>query len=109
MTSSFFLGVILVDAAAFGALRLALHRVEAGTFHWLFTFPAYEAIRVPLAIESRDVVLHDWSTAAATFRSKQLEVIVLTVGLAMLLMETIFTERVTAVGAEEVLRMPGLV
>lgn len=64
---------------------------------------------MPLRVQRRDVVLHDGPVAAIALRGEHLEVVVAAVGLAVALMETLLAELLAALGAEEVLRVPGLV
>lgn len=64
---------------------------------------------MPLRVQRRDVVLHDGPVAAIALRGEHLEVVVAAVGLAIALMETLLAELLAALGAEEVLRVPGLV
>lgn len=56
---------------------------ESGSPH-----PAHEALRMPEGVEGRDVVLQDGASAAATLGRKHVEVVLPTVGLAVLLMES---------------------
>lgn len=64
---------------------------------------------MPLCIQRCDEVLHDSSVTSSAPRCKHVKVILLTVRSAVLLMEAILTKRLTALGAEEVLWMPGLI
>ncbi len=82
---------------------------ETATVERHTTFPTHKALRVPLHIKSSDVVLHDCTMAAATLGGKHIKIVLFTVHLAVLLMEAPLTERLTALGAEEVLRVPGLI
>lgn len=63
---------------------------------------------MPLGVECGDVVLHDCAVARAAFRRKHVEVVVAAVGLAVALMEPLLAELLAALGAEEVLHVPGL-
>lgn len=72
------------------------------------TYPADEAVRMPLAIQSRDVVFHDGPIASTAFWCKHIEVIVSAIGLSVPLMEAFLPELFTTLGAEKVLRVPGL-
>jgi len=78
-------------------------------FYDLGTYPADEAVRMPLRVQRRDVVLHDGPVAAIALRGKHLEVVVAAIGFAIALMESLLAELLAALGAEEVLRVPGLV
>lgn len=64
---------------------------------------------MPLRVQRRDVVLHNGAVAAIALRGKHLEVVVAAVRLAVALMESLLAELLAALGAEEVLRVPGLV
>lgn len=55
---------------------------------WSRSHPADEALGVPEAAQSRDVVLQDGPSTAATFGSKHVEVVLPAVGFTVLLMET---------------------
>lgn len=59
------------------------------------TYPTYEALRVPQGVESRDVVLQDGLTAALTAGSEQSEEALLTVLLAITVMETCARDTLT--------------
>lgn len=61
-----------------------------------------------LAVERWNVVLHDGAVAASALRREHVEVVVAAVGLAVAFMEAIIAELLTALGAEEVLGVPGL-
>lgn len=63
---------------------------------------------MPLGVQSRDVVFHDWLVATSTLGGKHVEVIIATVRLSIPLMEAVLAELLTALSAEEVLRVPGL-
>ena len=60
-------------------------------------------------IKSSYVVLHDCTMAATTLGGKHIEIVLFTVHFAVLLVEAALVERLTALGAEEMLRVPGLV
>lgn len=91
------------------AVRLPLVVVEAAAIERLPAVAADEALGVPLRVEGGDVVLGDGPVAAATLGGKQLEVVLLAVGLAVLLVEAPLAKLLATLGAEEVLRVPGLV
>lgn len=50
--------------------------------------PAHKAFRVPEGVEGRDVVLQDGTGTAATLGREHVEVVLPTVGLTVLLMES---------------------
>lgn len=64
---------------------------------------------MPLCVEGGDVIVHDGRVAAATLGREHVEVVVAAVRLPVLLVEAVVAERVPALGAEEVLRVPGRV
>lgn len=72
------------------------------------TYPAHETIRVPLAVQGGDVVLHDGPVASVALQREHIDVIVATVRFAVALVEPILTELLATLGAEKVLRVPGL-
>lgn len=63
---------------------------------------------MPLAVQRRDVVLHDGATAAAAFGGKHVEIVVAAVGLALALVEALIAKLLAALGAEKVLSVPRL-
>lgn len=73
------------------------------------SYLAGEAFRVPLSIEGSDKALHDGLVATLAVWGVVLIVALSTEGLAVLLMETLWTKLLPTQGAEEMLRMPGLV
>ena len=64
---------------------------------------------MPLAVEGRDVALGDGSGTAFAFQGEHGQVVLLAVGLAVLLLESILTELAAALSAEKVIRMPRLI
>lgn len=61
-----------------------------------------------LTVERGNVVLHDGAIAAGAFWCEHVEVIVAAVSLTVTFMEAIVAELLAALGAEEVLGVPGL-
>jgi hypothetical protein len=76
--------------------------------HASVAYPANKTVRMPLAVEGRYVVLHDGAVASAALGGEHVEVVVPAVGLAVPLVEALLAELLAALGAEEVLRVPGL-
>lgn len=72
------------------------------------TYPANETVRMPLAVERGDIIFHNRPIAGAAFWREHIKVIIPTIGLALLLVETFFPELLSALSAEEVLHMPSL-
>ena len=64
---------------------------------------------MPLAVEGRDVVLHDGAVTTSALGREHVEVVLAAVGLTVALVEALLAELLAALGAEEVLRVPGLV
>ena len=73
------------------------------------TLLAHKAVGVPLQVERGDVVLGDRGVAAAALGGELLEVAGLAERGVVLLVEPVVAELVAALGAEEVLRVEGLV
>lgn len=71
-------------------------------------YPADETAGMPLGGQGRHVVLHDGPGATSAFRREHVEVIVLAVGAALALVESLLAELLAALGAEKVFRVPGL-
>lgn len=63
---------------------------------------------MPLTVQGGYVVLHDGSIAAAALGCEHVEVILAAIRLAVPLVEALLAELLAALGAEEVLGMPGL-
>lgn len=72
------------------------------------TYPADEAVRMPLTVQRGYIVLHDGPITATAFGREHVEVVLAAIGLAVPLVETLLTELLAALGAEEVLSVPGL-
>lgn len=68
--------------------------------------PADEAVRVPERAERRDVVIQNGALAALAARGEQLQEVPATVGAALTLVETFFSEGLPAADAAEVLWVP---
>lgn len=62
---------------------------------------------MPLAVQRRNVILHDGPIAPVTLWGEHVEVVVAAVRLAVTLVEPVLAELLTALGAEKVLRVPG--
>lgn len=61
-----------------------------------------------LTVECGNVILHDGAIAAGALWCEHVEVVVTAVGLAVAFMEAVVAELLAALGAEEVLGVPGL-
>lgn len=73
------------------------------------TYSAHEAVGVELTVERWNVVLHDCTIATSALWSEHVEVVVATIGFSITFMEAIISELLTALSAEEVLGVPGLI
>lgn len=71
-------------------------------------YPAYEAIGMPLGVQSGNVVFHDCAIASSAFWSKHVEVVITTIRLAFAFMKTIFSKLLSTLRTEEMFHMPGL-
>lgn len=72
----------------------------------MYTDLADKAVRMPLGVERRDVVLHDGFITPAAFRREHVKVVSAAIRLAIPFVEAIFTELLTTLSTEKVLRMP---
>jgi len=61
---------------------------------------------MPLAVKGGNVIFHDGTIAGATLGGEHVEVVVTTVGFSFTLMETVLSELLAALGAEEVVHVP---
>lgn len=63
---------------------------------------------MPLSVQGGNVVFHDGAVAATALGSEHIKVVVPTVRLAVPLVEAVLSKLLTALGAEEMLHVPGL-
>jgi hypothetical protein len=70
------------------------------------TYPAHEALRVPLGAERRYVVVGNGCITTAALGGEQLEVVGATIGSTILFMVAVVAEVFATMGAEKVLRVP---
>jgi len=71
-------------------------------------YPADEAAGMPLSGQGRHVVLHYGPSASTALGSEHVEVIVFAVRATFALVESFLAELFSALGAEKVFRVPGL-
>ena len=90
------------------AVRLAVEVEETATDERTAAVPAHETVRVPLRVQSRDVVLSDGVVAASALWGEQIEVVLPAVRFAIHLVVTLLSELGTTHAAEKVLRVPRL-
>lgn len=100
--------ILIVRSGTRGTDGFAFHRVERLASDRFRAVPAHETIRMPLAVQRRDVVLHDGPVAPVALGGEHVEVVVAAVRFPVALVEPILAELLAALGAEEVLRVPGL-
>lgn len=101
--------LFFIDTNARGADWLALHGVKRLASNCLFAVSANEAVRMPLRVQCRDVILHDGAIATVALWCEHVEIIVATIWFAIAFMEAFLTELLTTLGTEKVLCMPSLV
>ena len=73
------------------------------------TYPADKAVRMPLGVQGRNIVLHYGTIAAIALWCKHFKVIIAAIGFAITFMEAILTKLLTTLSTEEMLRMPGFI
>lgn len=87
-------------------VRLTVMLEETAVDKGCETLPAHKTLWMPEGTQGRDVILQDGTSTTATFRSKQVKVVLTTVRLAILLMKSFRTKERPTLGTEKVLRMP---
>jgi len=100
---------LLVDANARGTDWLALHSIERLASNCLFAISANEAVRMPLRIQSWNIILHDGAIATIALWCEHVEIIVAAIWLAVTFMEAFLAELLTTLGTKEMLRVPSFV
>lgn len=83
--------------------------IEATPVERLATIPADETFWMPLAVESRNIVLCDRPIATPTLGGEHVKVVLPAEGFPILLVETFLPKLPATLSTEEVLRVPGLV
>ncbi|KYM93561.1 hypothetical protein ALC62_15919 [Cyphomyrmex costatus] len=81
---------------------------ETDKSHEYDTYPADEAVRMPLTIKRRYIIFHDSAVATTALGCKHVEVILAAIRFAVSLVEALLAELLAALGAEEVFSVPGL-
>ncbi|KYN27216.1 hypothetical protein ALC57_03560, partial [Trachymyrmex cornetzi] len=76
--------------------------------HKYDTYPANEAVRMPLTIKRRYIIFHDSAIATTALGCEHVEVILAAVGLAVSFVEALLAELLAALSAKEVLGVPSL-
>ena len=76
--------------------------------HKYDTYPANEAVRMPLTIKRRYIIFHDSTIATTALGCEHVEIVLAAIGLAIPLVETLLSELLAALSAKEVLGMPSL-
>ena len=72
----------------------------------LKTYPAHKAIGMPLTVQSRDIILHNWSVTTPTFGCKHIKIIIPTVWFAISFMESFLTKLFPTLGTEKMFSVP---
>lgn len=72
------------------------------------TYPTDEAVRMPLTVERRYIILHDSAITATALGREHIEIVLTAVGLAVSLVEALLAKLLTALGAEEMFGVPSL-
>ena len=72
----------------------------------LKTYPANKAIGMPLTVQSRDIILHDWPVTAPTFGCKHIKIIIPTVWFSISFMESFLTKLFPTLGTEKMFSVP---
>ena len=72
----------------------------------LKTYPANKAISMPLTVQSRDIILHNWSVTTPTLGCKHIKIIIPTVWFAISFMESFLTKLFPTLGTEKMFSVP---
>jgi len=72
----------------------------------LKTYPANKAIGMPLTVQSRDIILHNWSVTTSTLGCKHIKIIIPTVWFAISFMKSFLTKLFPTLGTEKVFSVP---
>jgi len=72
----------------------------------LKTYPANKAIGMPLTVQSRDIILHNWSVTTPTLGCKHIKIIIPTVWFAISFMESFLTKLFPTLGTEKMFSVP---
>jgi len=72
------------------------------------SYPADEAAGMPLSGQGRHIVLHNGPGASSALGREHVEVIVFAIWATFALVESFLAELFSALGAEKVFRVPGL-
>lgn len=83
-----------------------MHISNTSSKYMDYTYSADEAIRMPLTVQSRNIIFHNGTVATATLGGKHIEVIITAIGFAISLVEAFLPELLTALCAEEVFHVP---
>lgn len=64
---------------------------------------------MPLGVQGRNIIFHNGTVAAIALGREHIEIVIATIWFAIALMEALLAELLTALGAEEMLRVPGFI
>lgn len=86
-----------------------LHTQETILLHTIAqTYPANKAISMPLTVQSRYIILHNWPVTATTFWCKHIKIIIPAVWFAIPLMESFFPKLFSTLSTKEMFSVPSL-
>lgn len=72
----------------------------------LKTYPANKAISMPLTVQSRYIILHNWPVTATAFRCKHIKIIIPAIWFAIPLMKSFLTKLFPTLGTEKMFSVP---
>lgn len=98
--------LVLISANTTGTDGFAFHRVERLAGDRFRAVPTNKTIRMPLAVQGGDVVLHDGPVATVTLWGEHVEVVVAAVRFTVALVESILAKLLATLGTEEMFRVP---
>lgn len=87
-------------------VRLTFVVEKRPPLEWLSTIPTHKTLWMPLGVQRCDVIVRDGLAAPTAFRGKQGQVVRPAVWFSILLMESLLTKLLTAVGTEKMFWMP---
>lgn len=98
--------LIFFYAHTFRTYWLPFHGIEGFAWYRFLAIPANKAISMPLTVQSRDIILHNWPVTATTFWCKHIKIIIPTVWFAIPLMESFFPKLFSTLGTEKMFSVP---
>lgn len=70
------------------------------------TYPANKAISMPLTVQSRYIILHNWPVTTTTFRCKHIKIIIPAVWFSIPFMKSFLTKLFPTLGTEKMFSVP---